>query len=205
MPREGDFSNYQSRFILNYFINIHSNKIGDRPNIKAFLDYLKRLTSKKVKTKVDFPTFRFEKELKNFFLAIFAFDPEEFLIVNTLDNPVMSTLQVVINSKHDFAIVFDCKKLTKNSKSASRPAVKISPTGQIQENPIESDSEVKPETINDLKHLTDDSFRSIDKKTASAFVRARQPVSHIYYVVLSNYQRQFEYMMECDSYNPNNL
>ena len=61
----------------------------------------------------------------------------------------------------------------------------------------DSESEVKPEMINELRVLTEISFKAINIKEITKFLQmTKYPLDYIFVVVLSNFQRQFEYKME---------
>ncbi len=214
IPKESEYSNYQTRFILNYFLNLNYNRVDNKPNLKGFLDYLKSLSVKRVKSKADFPTFKSEKELKNFFIKIFAFDPDYFTIVNTLESPITSNLQAVVSIEGDFAILFDCKKITRTNKplvddknkliNSLKTSTNTGSPGNTQPNPFESDSEVRPEIMNELKTITEETFKNINSGGAVKMITTKYPVTHIFVLVLSNYQKQFEYKLEVISQPSNN-
>jgi len=214
IPKESEYSNYQTRFILNYFLNLNYNRVDNKPNLKGFLDYLKSLSIKRVKTKADFPTFKSEKELKNFFQKIFAFDPEYFTIVNTLESPITSNLQAVVSIEGDFAILFDCKKITRTNKpliddknklmNSLKASTNTGASANTASNPFESDSEVRPEIMNELKIITEETFKNINSGGAVKMITTKYPVTHVFVLVLSNYQKQFEYKLEVISQPSNN-
>ena len=214
MPKENEFSNYQTRFILNYFLNFTYNRLDNKPNLKGFLDYLKSLSIKRVKTKADFPTFKSEKDLKNFFLKVFAFDTDYFTVINTLESPILCNLQAVVSTDGDFAIVFDCKKITRTNKpviedkskllSTSKSPSNLSSPSTIQANAFESDSEVRPEIMNELKVTTEETYKNINTSGVFNYVTSKYPVNHVFILVLSNYQKQFEYKLEVVSKAINN-
>ena len=207
MPKESEFSNFQSRFILNYYLNVNYSKVNSYPNLQGFLDYLKMLSGKRINTKADFPFFRSEKELKNFFSGIFSFDQNEYVNINTLDNPIFSSLKIVVSKKKKYAIVYDCKKISKQNKGPTEETSKLMRTIKMASNSSninietasasDSESEVKPEMINELRVLTEISFKAINIKEITKFLQmTKYPLDYIFVVVLSNYQRQFEYKME---------
>jgi hypothetical protein len=214
IPKESEFSTYQTRFILNYFLNLHYNRVDNKPNLKGFLDYLKSLSVKRTKTKADFPTFKSEKELKNFFLKIFAFDHDYFTIVNTLDSPITSNLQAVVSTEGNFAILFDCRKITRTNRplvddknklmNSLKASSNLGTEGNTQHNPFESDSEVRPEIMNELKLITEETYKSINCEGAVKIITSKYPVTHVFFLVLSNYQKQFEYKLEVVSQPSNN-